>query len=246
MAATNDYLQYVIDSLDMLSGGIGSEEDAVVDDVLVAHTELSEADNGDIFAALDAALADGTLMRPAEGSSKITVGATYDSYILPLLNVAADEFEDIDALLNALTLGDTADDVKSTVADIRRSVDAGYLEANSKLQVRLSDSSYLAKYNKARPKPVEPRQRRTLTSAAGAKASTAAGGKAAAAEGEKKPSLYNLYVKSEGPQVRLDFPGISPQEAMSEIAARWKDAPENPKNQPGGGAKSKAAAAKKK
>ncbi|CAG8543702.1 7216_t:CDS:2 [Ambispora gerdemannii] len=47
----------------------------------------------------------------------------------------------------------------------------------------------------------------------------------------RKPSPYNMYMKSELPKVKADNPGLDHKQAFKMAAARWKDSPENPKNQ---------------
>jgi len=230
----------------------------VVDDILSQYsvlgrlTELNaKGDENDLFSAIDAALAEGTLRRPFKDSTMITTSTIYTDYIVPVLNVLGiEEFQDIDVLLSSLTDAvvnpdgsvevevSTAEDTVGWMTIIRRMINADYLEANDKLQVRMSDGVYALEFGKERTHP----RGFSKLGTAGTKLSSAAATKEVAGKGKKKnPSAYNLYVKSEGPQVRLDFRGISPQDAMSEIAARWKVAPENPKNQ---AASSKAAGSK--
>ncbi|GJJ72563.1 hypothetical protein EMPS_04921 [Entomortierella parvispora] len=46
----------------------------------------------------------------------------------------------------------------------------------------------------------------------------------------KKLSPYNMYMKSELAKVKAEKPGLNHKEAFKEVATRWKDAAENPKN----------------
>lgn len=50
--------------------------------------------------------------------------------------------------------------------------------------------------------------------------------------GRKRMGPYNKYMKSELVKVKEEHPTITHQEAFVMVAKRWKDAPENPKNQP--------------
>jgi hypothetical protein len=50
--------------------------------------------------------------------------------------------------------------------------------------------------------------------------------------GRKKIGPYNKYMKSELVKVKEEHPNITHKEAFVMVAQRWKDAPENPKNQP--------------
>ncbi|RIA97383.1 hypothetical protein C1645_680880, partial [Glomus cerebriforme] len=47
----------------------------------------------------------------------------------------------------------------------------------------------------------------------------------------KKVGPYNKFMKSELPKVKEELPGLSHKEAFAMVAKRWKDSPENPKNQ---------------
>ncbi|KAG9304256.1 hypothetical protein G9A89_019818 [Geosiphon pyriformis] len=46
----------------------------------------------------------------------------------------------------------------------------------------------------------------------------------------RKPSSYNLFMKSELPKVKAENPNLDHKEAFKLVASRWKDSPENPKN----------------
>ncbi|KAF8978605.1 hypothetical protein BGZ46_006280 [Entomortierella lignicola] len=48
--------------------------------------------------------------------------------------------------------------------------------------------------------------------------------------GAKKLSPYNKFMKSELAKVKAEKPTLGHKEAFKEVASRWKDAPENPKN----------------
>ena len=48
----------------------------------------------------------------------------------------------------------------------------------------------------------------------------------------KKIGPYNRYMKTELVKVKEENPNINQREAFVMVAKRWKDAPENPKNQP--------------
>ncbi|KAF9558874.1 hypothetical protein EC968_006799 [Mortierella alpina] len=54
--------------------------------------------------------------------------------------------------------------------------------------------------------------------------------KKSSAGGAKKLSPYNKFMKSELAKVKTEKPGLNHKEAFKEVASRWKDAPENPKN----------------
>ncbi|KAF9933891.1 hypothetical protein FBU30_004059 [Linnemannia zychae] len=53
--------------------------------------------------------------------------------------------------------------------------------------------------------------------------------KSTAASG-KKLSAYNKFMKAELAKVKTEKPSLNHKEAFKEVAARWKSAPENPKN----------------
>ncbi|KAG0050802.1 hypothetical protein BGZ83_004431 [Gryganskiella cystojenkinii] len=46
----------------------------------------------------------------------------------------------------------------------------------------------------------------------------------------KKLSPYNKYMKTELAKVKAEKPTLNHKEAFKEVASRWKDAAENPKN----------------
>ncbi|KAF9181823.1 hypothetical protein BGZ51_005157 [Haplosporangium sp. Z 767] len=46
----------------------------------------------------------------------------------------------------------------------------------------------------------------------------------------KKLSPYNKFMKTELAKVKTEKPTLNHKDAFKEVAARWKDAPENPKN----------------
>ncbi|KAG0352526.1 hypothetical protein BG005_008026 [Podila minutissima] len=48
--------------------------------------------------------------------------------------------------------------------------------------------------------------------------------------GAKKLSPYNMFMKKELAVVKKEKPTLDHKAAFKEVAARWKDAPENPKN----------------
>ncbi|ORZ27392.1 hypothetical protein BCR41DRAFT_392717 [Lobosporangium transversale] len=50
------------------------------------------------------------------------------------------------------------------------------------------------------------------------------------ASGTKKLSPYNKFMKAELAKLKAEKPDLGHKEAFKEVAARWKDAAENPKN----------------
>jgi len=50
------------------------------------------------------------------------------------------------------------------------------------------------------------------------------------AGGAKKLSPYNKFMKSELAKVKAENPNMNHKEAFKTAAQRWKDSPENPKN----------------
>jgi len=48
--------------------------------------------------------------------------------------------------------------------------------------------------------------------------------------GGKKLSPYNKFMKSELAKVKAEHPELNHKEAFKQVAQRWKDSPENPKN----------------
>lgn len=179
---TDDYntlLDYVIDSLDYLSWGIGSEEQVVVEDVLACHSELTvEEDTTRLYSVIDAALAAGILCRPHKGSNHISLSTVYTEMILPVFNVASDvDFQELADLLTAVIshvaavkavmVVTAAVKTKATAAVKTNSkpsleetltwlsvidlmIKADHLEANDRLQVRTSAGVYSLHYGKTR------------------------------------------------------------------------------------------------
>ncbi|CAG8606981.1 11831_t:CDS:2 [Scutellospora calospora] len=49
--------------------------------------------------------------------------------------------------------------------------------------------------------------------------------------GAKKLSPYNKYMKTELPKIKAEDNTLNHKEAFKKAAQRWKDSPENPKNQ---------------
>ncbi|KAF9966683.1 hypothetical protein BGZ70_001582 [Mortierella alpina] len=54
--------------------------------------------------------------------------------------------------------------------------------------------------------------------------------KKSATGGAKKLSPYNKFMKSELAKVKVEKPNLNHKDAFKEVAHRWKDAAENPKN----------------
>ncbi|KAI1306102.1 hypothetical protein EDD11_004869 [Mortierella claussenii] len=54
--------------------------------------------------------------------------------------------------------------------------------------------------------------------------------KKSATGGAKKLSPYNKFMKTELAKVKAEKPTLGHKDAFKEVASRWKDAPENPKN----------------
>ncbi|KAF9352646.1 MAG: hypothetical protein J3Q66DRAFT_338847 [Benniella sp.] len=48
--------------------------------------------------------------------------------------------------------------------------------------------------------------------------------------GAKKLSPYNKFMKAELAKIKAEKPTLNHKDAFKEVAARWKDSPENPKN----------------
>ncbi|KAG0328035.1 hypothetical protein BGZ99_006387 [Dissophora globulifera] len=48
--------------------------------------------------------------------------------------------------------------------------------------------------------------------------------------GAKKLSPYNKFMKTELAKVKAEKPTLNHREAFKEVASRWKDSAENPKN----------------
>ncbi|KAF9981887.1 hypothetical protein BGZ65_003468, partial [Modicella reniformis] len=48
--------------------------------------------------------------------------------------------------------------------------------------------------------------------------------------GTKKLSPYNKFMKTELAKVKAEKPNLNHKDAFKEVAARWKDSAENPKN----------------
>ncbi|GAB5592991.1 hypothetical protein Unana1_07891 [Umbelopsis nana] len=49
--------------------------------------------------------------------------------------------------------------------------------------------------------------------------------------GVKKITPYNRFMKTELAKVKAEKPGVAHKEAFKLAATRWKDSPDNPKNQ---------------
>jgi len=67
----------------------------------------------------------------------------------------------------------------------------------------------------------------TTTKAATKKANTKTA-KEPKAKSKRAPSAYNLFMGEHLKAWRADHPGTQVKEAMSAVAAMWRDAPENP------------------
>jgi len=47
----------------------------------------------------------------------------------------------------------------------------------------------------------------------------------------KKPSRYNEYMKANLSKIKAEFPELDHKDAFRRCAGRWKDSPDNPRNQ---------------
>ncbi|CAG8700719.1 13535_t:CDS:2 [Ambispora leptoticha] len=55
--------------------------------------------------------------------------------------------------------------------------------------------------------------------------------KKAATGGKRKLSPYNAFMKAELPKVKAENPNLEHKAAFKLVAERWKNSPDNPKNQ---------------
>ncbi|CAG8692703.1 hypothetical protein RhiirA5_365111 [Rhizophagus irregularis] len=55
--------------------------------------------------------------------------------------------------------------------------------------------------------------------------------KKATGGGKRKLSPYNAFMKSELPKVKAENPNLEHKAAFKLVAERWKNSPDNPKNQ---------------
>ncbi|CAG8557177.1 13101_t:CDS:2 [Ambispora gerdemannii] len=53
---------------------------------------------------------------------------------------------------------------------------------------------------------------------------------------KKPPNAYNKFMQTELPKVKAENPTLQHKDAFKLVASRWKDSPENPKNNSTGGA----------
>ncbi|CAG8530237.1 6868_t:CDS:2 [Funneliformis caledonium] len=56
-------------------------------------------------------------------------------------------------------------------------------------------------------------------------------GEALPPRGKRKLSPYNAFMKSELPKVKAENPDLEHKAAFKLVAERWKNSPDNPKNQ---------------
>ncbi|RHZ63321.1 hypothetical protein Glove_330g19 [Diversispora epigaea] len=55
--------------------------------------------------------------------------------------------------------------------------------------------------------------------------------KKATSGGKRKLSPYNAFMKNELPKVKAENPNLEHKAAFKLVAERWKNSPDNPKNQ---------------
>lgn len=218
------FLPYILDALNVLSEGFGSDEVDIVSDVLTQQPDLDTGDeNTYVFEDLDSALADGTLLRPYKGSTKVTLGCLFDDSIAPVLSVwtSDDCWYYVDDVVAAVSPSTEESAVWLSV--VRKMIAADYLEANDQLQLRLSDGYYRQTHN-GRDR-VRPRVSQTSRNSSGA---AIAGDMAAII---KKPlTLYNEYMKHAVTDVKLSNPQLTHKEAFAKAAVSWHTSEENPKH----------------
>lgn len=220
------FLDYVFEALTALSGGYGSDENAVVDELMRMYPDLDNADNNTaVFNTIDDALKTGELVRPLNSATKLADPTVYQDSVLAVIDKAeGDNFEDIGELLGVKKVNATgsAEDVFAWLEGLKQLIAYGYLEANDKLQVRLSDDAYQFEFGKARPKP------RIARSVAGAGTTKAA--EAEAGEGKKKKASnpYNIFVKENYAAVKAQNPDLAFGEISALLGQLWNDSPDNP------------------
>lgn len=152
-----------------------------------------------------------------------------------ILGLVPDDFIPIDQLVDIVVddairyesgegsyLMENMDDVKAVVKDIRIMVDLGYIEADTKLNVRISEPIFNARNGII---PEQQQQQQSVPPATTGIKTTKSG------KTSRAPTPYNKFMKDEIARVKAANPGIDHKEAFKMAAANWKTSPENPKSE---------------
>lgn len=231
-------LDDVVGALDKLSLGIGATEQEVIR--AIKHDNPT-ATSQEITNALNEGLESGMLIFPL-GRGPVAILSAID-YVLA---EAPDDFMPIDELVKRIVdrspeLFEQGANVEQLVANIRKMVNLGYLEANNQLSVAVSEPIFNARHGIQASESTAPTRRRagaqtqsqTQTVSrrrSGVQTATTAAPAAAPKTKARGQSAYNIFMADEIARVKADHPGIDHKEAFKMAAANWKDSPENPKN----------------